>query len=195
MARRGDGSGGNGRPVDDGPAYKRLGDRLLEICEEVVYVGIAAALVVTAGVLLVVAGGHVVTLVTSGGQDAAIEVLDALLLIFIVVELLFAVRATVTRRELVAEPFLLVGIIAAVKEIVVLSVKAAESAGTGREFTDQITEVAVLGGLVLSLGITAWLLRLKEREPAEADADRPDGPAARRPAAARERSSGPSSPE
>lgn len=154
------------------PRYARFGNTLLEVCEDVVYVGIAVALVATAAVLLVVAAGHVVTLVTDRGQDAAIEVLDALLLIFIVVELLFAVRMTIARRELVAEPFLLVGIIAAVKEIVVLAVKAAEDAGTGRRFTDQLSEVAVLGGLVIALGVTAWLLRLKEREPEEADGGR-----------------------
>ena len=54
----------------------------------------------------------------------AAEVLDLLLLVFIVVELLYAVRTTLAERELVAEPFLLVGIIASIKEIVVLSVKA-----------------------------------------------------------------------
>lgn len=159
------------------PAYARFGNKLLEVCEDVVYVGIAAVLVVTAGVLLLVSLGNVATLVQDRSQDAAIEVLDALLLIFIVVELLFAVRTTVTRRELVAEPFLLVGIIAAVKEIVVLSVKAAEDVGKGSVFTDQLLEVGVLGGLVLALGLTAWLLRLKEREPEEAERA---GPAAER---------------
>jgi uncharacterized membrane protein (DUF373 family) len=156
-------------PEDEQPAYARFGNRLLVICEDVVYVGIAAALVVTAGILLVAAGEHVVTLVGQRSQDAAIEVLDALLLIFIVVELLYAVRTTVAERRLVAEPFLLVGIIAAVKEIVVLAVKAAEDAGKGSVFTDQILEVGVLGGLVLALGATAWLLRIKEREPEETD--------------------------
>jgi hypothetical protein len=42
------------------------------------------------------------------------------------VELLFAVRSTVEKRELLAEPFLLVGIIASIKEIVVLSVESAK---------------------------------------------------------------------
>jgi uncharacterized membrane protein (DUF373 family) len=151
-----------------GPAYKRLGDRVLEVGEDAVYVGIAVALILTAAVLLVIAGQEVVALARDRTQDAAIEVLDALLLLFIVVELLYAVRMTVARRQLVAEPFLLVGIIASIKEIVVLSVKAAEAVGTGQKFTDQILEVAVLGGLVLLLGVTAWLLRLKEREPEEA---------------------------
>lgn len=156
-------------PEDERPAYARFGNRLLVVCEDVVYVGIAAALVVTAGTLLVAAGEHVVTLVAQRSQDAAIEVLDALLLIFIVVELLYAVRTTIAERKLVAEPFLLVGIIAAVKEIVVLAVKAAEDAGKGSVFTDQILEVGVLGGLVLALGATAWMLRIKEREPEEGD--------------------------
>jgi uncharacterized membrane protein (DUF373 family) len=88
-------------------------------------------------------------------------------LLFIFVELLSAVRATVATRGLVAEPFLLVGIIASIKEIVVLSVKAAEDIGTGATFRDQLWEIAVLGVVVLLLGVTAWLLRVKEREPAE----------------------------
>ena len=102
-----------------------------------------------------------------GAAQAALEVLDTLLLVFIVVELLFAVRITIAKRELIAEPFLLVGIIASIKEIVVLSVKAADDIGKGSSFSDAMWEVGVLGVLVLLLGITAWLLRLKEREPDE----------------------------
>ncbi len=86
---------------------------------------------------------------------------------FIVVELLSAVRTTLSKRELVAEPFLLVGIIASIKEIVVLSVRAAEDIGTGEQFRDQMWQIGVLGVVVVLLGGTAWLLRLKEREPEE----------------------------
>ena len=100
-----------------------------------------------------------------------VEVLDTLLLVFIVVELLSAVRTTVVRRELVAEPFLIVGIIASIKEIVVLSVKAAEDVGGGEQFRDQLWQIGVLAGVVLLLGLTAWLLRRKEREPEEGKSD------------------------
>ena len=79
--------------------------------------------------------------------------LDRLLLVFIVVELLFAVRVILGKREVVAEPFLVVGIIASIKEIIVLSVKAADYVGKGDKFTDAIVEVAVLGGLVLVLAV------------------------------------------
>ena len=96
-----------------------------------------------------------------------VDVLDTLLLVFIVVELLSAVRTTLARRELIAEPFLIVGIIASIKEIVVLSVKAAEAIGTGAQFRDQMWQIGVLGVVVVLLGATAWLLRRKEREPDE----------------------------
>ena len=92
----------------------------------------------TAAILLFVAAGQLVAMVRDPGQNTGIEVLDTLLLLFIIVELLFAVRATLSKRELVAEPFLLVGIIASIKEIVVLSVKAAENIGAGAGFRDQL---------------------------------------------------------
>ena len=79
--------------------------------------------------------------------------LDRLLLVFIVVELLFAVRVILGKREVVAEPFLIVGIIASIKEIIVLSVKAADYVGKGEKFNHAIIEVAVLGGLVLVLAV------------------------------------------
>jgi uncharacterized membrane protein (DUF373 family) len=170
------------RQRDDHPGaarLRRLGNQAMEIAESIVYVGIAVVLILTALALLAVALGDLFSLVRDPGQDKALEILDGLLLIFIVVELLYAVRATVARRELVAEPFLLVGVIASIKEIVVLSVKAAESAGKP-EFSDQLWEVGVLGGLLLALGFTLWLLRLKEREPQEGEGgprrwSRPEG--------------------
>ena len=154
------------------PDHRRrlAADRVLAAAEDVIYVGIAALLVVASGVLLVVAVDELLDVFDGLGPDPIIEVLDTLLLMFIFVELLSAVRATVATRGLVAEPFLLVGIIASIKEIVVLSVKAAEDIGGGAKFRDQLWEIAVLGVVVLLLGVTAWLLRIKEREPEEADA-------------------------
>jgi hypothetical protein len=66
-----------------------------------------------------------------------------------------------------------VGIIASIKEIVVLSVEAAKEVGNGAEFTDRIVEIAVLGVLVLLLGLASFLLRRKEREPDEGDSGAP----------------------
>jgi uncharacterized membrane protein (DUF373 family) len=152
------------------PPLVRAGNRALEAAEGVVYVGISAFLVLLAFGAFVIAARKVPSLFAAdGASQAALEVLDTLLLVFIVVELLYAVRITIAKRELIAEPFLLVGIIASIKEIVVLSVKAADEIGTGSAFTDAMWEVGVLGVLILLLGLTAWLLRRKEREPGEGD--------------------------
>jgi uncharacterized membrane protein (DUF373 family) len=161
------------RETDDRSGIGRVGTRLLEIAENVVYAGIAVFLVGTALVCLVLAGKTAWGLATEFSEQPVLDLLDILLLVFIVVELLFAVRTTVQKRELLAEPFLLVGIIASIKEIVVLSVESAKEVGNGAEFTDRIIEIAVLGVLVLLLGITSLLLRRKEREPDEGDSGPP----------------------
>ena len=151
------------------PGFSRAGTRVLEVAENLIYGGIAFFLVGSAFVLLAVAAKTSWGLVDDFSQQPLLEVLDILLLVFIVVELLFAVRTTVQQRELVAEPFLLVGIIASIKEIVVLSVEAAGVVGKDDQFVDRVIEIGVLGVLVVLLGATAFLLRRKEREPDEGD--------------------------
>ncbi len=162
----------DGRPGQEPPRYVRVGNALLAITEDVVYVGIAAILAVAALALLVAAGKGLTDL---GGDastnEVVLEVLDSLLLVFIVVELLFAVRVILGKREVVAEPFLIVGIIASIKEIIVLSVEAADLLGRAERFRHAIIEVGVLGALVLVLAAAAILLRVKEREPQEGDSE------------------------
>jgi uncharacterized membrane protein (DUF373 family) len=156
--------------ADDPPRYVRIGNALLAVTEDVIYVGIAVLLSASAGVLLLSAGRGLMAVTGDGSaSDVVLEVLDRLLLVFIVVELLFAVRVILGKREVVAEPFLVVGIIASIKEIIVLSVKAADYVGKGDKFTHAIIEVGVLGVLVLVLSVAAILLRAKEKEPREGD--------------------------
>ena len=102
-----------------------------------------------------------------------LEVLDGLLLIFIFVELLYAVRSCLRSHEIVAEPFLIVGILAGIKEIVVLSVEAATLLKKGPEFSRAVVEIGVLGAVVLVLAIAAFVLRERRRtdsDPVEEDA-------------------------
>jgi len=168
MADRRDGNQGS-RAKPEVPLHTRLLNQTIEVAETIAYGGIAIFLAVTSVALLILTGSKVVGLFGKDAASVALEVLDTLLLVFIVVELLYAVRVTVAKRELLAEPFLLAGIIASIKEIIVLSVKAAETAGKGPQFRDQMIEIGSLGMLVLLLGITAFLLRRKEREPGEGD--------------------------
>jgi uncharacterized membrane protein (DUF373 family) len=140
-------------------------DRAMHAGEGVVYAIVGVLLVLAAVVTLVAVGYELVQQLDEGTLDAVTGALDGLLLVFILVELLGAVRATVRERKLVAEPFLVVGIIASIKEIVVVSLKAGDQ--QGEAFTDSMTAIGVLGGVILLLGLTSYLVRRKEREPEE----------------------------
>jgi uncharacterized membrane protein (DUF373 family) len=140
-------------------------DRAMHVGEGVVYAVVGVLLVVAAVLTLVAVAYQLVDQLDGGTLDAVTVALDGLLLVFILVELLGAVRATVRERKLVAEPFLVVGIIASIKEIVVASLKAGDLEGDA--FVDRMTEVGVLAGVVLLLGLTSFLVRRKEREPEE----------------------------
>jgi uncharacterized membrane protein (DUF373 family) len=138
----------------------------LRVAESAIYVTIAFILCVGSALLLGDAVYQLVTHLDDGIDVAAADTLDALLLTFIFVELLSAVNTTIRVRGLVAEPFLLVGIIASIKEIILI---AGTQETSGDEFREAMIEIGVLGGLALVLALAAFLLRLKEREPAEVD--------------------------
>ncbi|SDP42205.1 hypothetical protein SAMN04489867_2401 [Pedococcus dokdonensis] len=138
----------------------------IERVENVVYLAVAVILFAVAAVVIVKTVLTFGDLGSGSVTDVAANILDLLLLVFIVVELLFAVRTTLARRELVAEPFLLVGIIASIKEIVVLSVKAPDLVGKP-EFADNLRLMALLTGTIILLALSSFMLRRKEREPSE----------------------------
>jgi hypothetical protein len=71
-------------------------------------------------------------------------------------------------HEIVAEPFLIVGILAGIKEIVVLSVEAATLLDKGPDFSRAVVEIGVLGGVVLVLALAAFVLRERRRDTADA---------------------------
>ena len=162
--------------TEDAPTYVRYGRRLLTVAEDAIYVSIALLLVAGAGVLLVRAGFDLVSGATEGTSDAMIKTLDSLLLVFIFVELLYAVRSTLEERQIVAEPFLIAGILVCIKEVIVLSVSApADYIDKGPQFARAMVEIGILGALVVVLTAAAVLLRRKEREPEENAGD--DDPA------------------
>jgi uncharacterized membrane protein (DUF373 family) len=140
---------------------QRLADRVLSMFEDAVYWAIAVVLVAGSVALLVAQFNTMFRLRSAAASTVMLEILDGLLLIFIFVELLYAVRACLRSHEIVAEPFLIVGILAAIKEIVVLSVEAATLLEKGPEFSRAVVEIGVLGAVVLVLALAAFVLRAR----------------------------------
>ena len=150
-------------------AQARLSE-VARLAEVVLYCLIAVVLFVGA-LVLVGASMHdlVDGLANEGAIDAARATLDTLLLTFIFVELLGATRVIIREQRLVAEPFLLVGIIAAIKELVVLT-GAEEQSGHGWDaFRNGMIEIGVVVGVVLVLTVCILLLRRSQRDPSEVD--------------------------
>ena len=139
----------------------------MRMAENALYMAVGLLLFVGALAVLVALGYHLVTDLEKGTEDAITTTLDGLLLVFILLELIAAVRATMIERKLVAEPFLVVGIIASIKEIVVVSLEAKDD--NGEAFDNAMTEIGVLAGVVLLLALASYLVRRKEREPEEDD--------------------------
>ena len=149
----------------------RRADGVLAWGEVAIYFGTALILLAGAAILVGDAVTTFVDRLADGAplQAAAAEVLSILLLVFVFVELLGAVRKTLRERRLLAEPFLLVGIIASIKEIVVVAGAERPKDEGFEAFRNGMIEIGVLAGIVLVLAISALLLRAREEKPAEAD--------------------------
>lgn len=89
-----------------------------------------------------------------------VTLLDRLLLVLLVVELLYTVQLSYSSGTLVLEPFLFVGLIAAIRRIFVLTAEFTEGkSATDIPFDHFVTELGALSGLILVLAISIWLLR------------------------------------
>lgn len=127
--------------------------------EDVLYVAVAVALSL-GGVALF---GYAIYEFLSGLGDAGfsdliLDLLDGLLLVFIITELIHTVRAVIDEKVLVAEPFLIVGIVAAIRRLVVVSAEAKDLLGT-KDFGDALLEIGVLTGTVVFFALAIFLLR------------------------------------
>src|SRR6185503_2055515 len=118
--------------------------------EDLVYVGLAVILAALALGLLVDGAVSFVQAVLA--NELAVRVaalLDRLLLILMVVEILYTVQVSLREHTLVPEPFLVVGLIAAMRRILVLTAEFSDilSEGGGT-FHNAMIELGVLTFLV-----------------------------------------------
>ena len=160
-------TGGTG-DVDPTAKAPRIINRVLEVAENIIYCLVSVVLFGAALTLLGQAAYDLVTSVEDGVAAAIRDVLDTLLLVFILIELLAATRETMNQRAIVAEPFLLVGIIASIKEVVVLGIGAKEDLGKDQErFESAMLGIGTISFLLLVLSIAILLNRRRERVPEE----------------------------
>jgi uncharacterized membrane protein (DUF373 family) len=148
--------------VSEAGEEKRARERTADafgLVEDAFYVAVAATLAIAGAILF---GYALYSFVSSVDEVALVsnilELLDTLLLVFIITEVIHTIRAVIDEQLLVAEPFLIVGIVAAIRRLLVVSAEAKELLGTP-EFTDAMLEIGVLTAAVLFLTLAVFLLR------------------------------------
>lgn len=142
---------------------------MVELSERIAYFGAALFLLVTMGLVFVSAVSSLLKVTEAGLLETALEVLDKVLLIFIFTELLGTINTIIREREVVAEPFLLIGIIAVVRRILAVTVSIEQSLGSP-EFDQLLYELGVLTALVIALAVALYFTRRMQR-PSVADAE------------------------
>ena len=127
--------------------------RGMSLAEDLVYAGLGVLLAVSAVALLV---GGFKTLVSAlferamGSQIPAI--LDQVLFILLVIELMYTVQVSFREHGLLAEPFLVVALIAVVRRILVITAELPKLPQAGVEvFRQAILELGLLTVMVVAL--------------------------------------------
>jgi len=148
--------------VDD--RTRRTVTRVFRLFEDVIFVGLGLLLAGCAVYLLIEAAGrfghHLLDQSLTTG--AVVELIERLLLILLVVEILYTVQVSFREHTLAPEPFLLIGLIAAVRRVLVITAELAErKLGSEDVFRHLMIELGVLTVLIVSLVASVTMLRRK----------------------------------
>src|SRR5260221_1780590 len=80
-------------------------------------------------------------------RDGAIDILDGVLLVMMTMEIVYTVTLSLQSHKLVAEPFLIIGIIAAIRRTLVITAESTQLEQTNPDaFRSTLLELALLAG-------------------------------------------------
>jgi phosphate starvation-inducible membrane PsiE len=129
--------------------------------EDAVYLGVGLLLAASAIALLVASGITFVRSVLEGVLAArVVGLLDQVLLVFMIVEILYTVQVSFREHALIPEPFLIVGLIAGIRRVLVLTAEFDDLLDRGPEaFRNGMIELGLLTVMVLALVVALVLVR------------------------------------
>ena len=148
---------------ENAPHQNQAVTRLFTDIEHWITIGIGAILIVTTLLLLTGSVAELWTEVRNWPETSNIFlIVDKLLFTLMLVEILHTVRQSIARDQIAVEPFLIVGIIASVRRILIVTVEVADRSKQqdALHFDHSMIELGVLGGLTLVLIISIYLSRM-----------------------------------
>jgi hypothetical protein len=135
---------------------------VLQHSESVVLVLIGAALVLVAVLLLFASmrdlweafgqGTHVF-------ERRAVDILNIVLLVMMTMEIVYTVAISLESHTLNAEPFLIIGTIASIRRMLVITATSTEGEADVGHFFNTLVELGLLAGTVIVLAGAIWILR------------------------------------
>jgi uncharacterized membrane protein (DUF373 family) len=155
--------------------FAALANRIFVDVELVAYVLLGLMLAFGAILGMIAAASSAIEAAQArGAAESLLIMVDRLLFVLMVIEILHTVRVSFRSGALVCEPFLVVGLIASIRRVLVITLKSAQeskpganwSADTQGLFNASMIELSVLAGLILVMVIAIALLR-RSAKPAQ----------------------------
>ena len=155
-------------------AERDVRDRISDVftrIEDITYIGLGVLLAAGALILLGAAAWFLYNSIFSGEiRENIVDLLDQILLILMVLEILYTVQVSFREHTLSPEPFLVVGLIAAVRRVLIITAEFSKPEEVlEAAFRNAMMELGLLTVLILSLVLSLQLL--KRQSPAKAERD------------------------
>ena len=132
--------------------------------EHLLYIALGAVLAVAAVAALAdVVYMLVVAMLDWNGTASLLPTVDRLLFVLMMAEILHTVRVSINSGSLTCEPFLIVGLIASIRRVLVITLQSSQVAGSATDhaeaFQTSMVELGVLAGLILVMVASIYILR------------------------------------
>ncbi len=137
----------------------------LKNTESVVLFAIAIVLVILA-ILILGSGiyGLYQALMTGQIREQAIEILDGILLVMMIMEIVYTVTLSMEAHTLVAEPFLIVGAIAAIRRMLVITAEGTKlELSNPAAFQNTLVELGLLAATILMIAGAIYIMRRSQK--------------------------------
>jgi phosphate starvation-inducible membrane PsiE len=151
---------------EEGKTWTSRASVYLGSAESAVLVLIGVALVMVA-VLLLYSGMHDLWEAVQGGpkiiEHKSIEILNTVLLVMMTMEIVYTVAISLKSHTLNAEPFLIIGSIAAIRRMLVITATSTETEVNPAIFHNTLVELGLLAATVVAMTIAICILRFSQR--------------------------------
>jgi phosphate starvation-inducible membrane PsiE len=142
-------------------SWPSIGAHFLGRAESTVLILIGTVLVVLAVLML---GSAVVAVFHAAAEghirEEAIEILDSVLLVMMTMEIVYTVAISLEAHALVAEPFLIIGAIAAIRRMLVITATSTKDEHSAPEvFRNTLIELGLLALIVVTMAVSIYTLR------------------------------------